>query len=293
MDLNNLERGQLHNLQNHEVDFDQDAMWKNIQQPKKKRKPVFWFWLGGFASILLALLGLFISDSNKIDSVIEYSNYLQSSSITAPKTILSQSEKENSLSLASTTNKVEPTNITTNKTKTTETKIFSKTPKNIDLTKQPNLNISTTEKKDLPNPNQIILLDSEKNISIKKTKKESTKKDVSIENAQTSAEKEEEKTTNSTLLNQLPSLPLDFLEDPNTKLGNPPPIIPIKKPRFTISAFAGIGYQFKKLELKNPEFNQAELDLRNNTESILETIALGLEIDKNIGKNGVLELESK
>ena len=293
MDLNNLERGQLHNLQNHEVDFDQDAMWKNIQQPKKKRKPVFWFWLGGFASILLALLGLFISDSNKIDSVIEYSNYLQSSSITAPKTILSQSEKENSSSLASTTNKVEPTNITTNKTKTTETKIFSKTPKNIDLTKQPNLNISTTEKKDLPNPNQIILLDSEKNISIKKTKKESTKKDVSIENAQTSAEKEEEKTTNSTLLNQLPSLPLDFLEDPNTKLGNPPPIIPIKKPRFTISAFAGIGYQFKKLELKNPEFNQAELDLRNNTESILETIALGLEIDKNIGKNGVLELESK
>ena len=42
MNFNKLNRGDLNNLQNQDLDFDKEVMWSNFEQQKKKR-PILWW----------------------------------------------------------------------------------------------------------------------------------------------------------------------------------------------------------------------------------------------------------
>jgi len=84
MDLNNLERGGLNDLQNFETDFDTNSVWENIQ-PRKKRRVAFWLWFGGAAVAVFLSTGLVFSFLKNSDSRTETSQVIDSQQITTNK----------------------------------------------------------------------------------------------------------------------------------------------------------------------------------------------------------------
>ncbi len=288
MDLNNLERGQLKGLQNQETDFDLDAMWKNIEPQTKKRRSFFWFWSGGGASLLLLFAGLFLYNSPATSTSIgDLTNETERLNLIEVETVNSAIENTKSIVTTSSPSQKTDKPLTSSKTKIavskklktdnqikTKTPISNNSPSNSTKTaikeKVSFRNVETKKSlDDLPLVNQ----KSAEIPSIPHTKKREKK-------ANTSDQKKEQKTTTSTLLEKLPLLSVFVKKD----LKAPPIITPLKKPKFALSFFGGVGYQFKTLKLKDREFRPITLDLRNSSESVVGSFVFGMEIDRTINE---------
>ncbi len=105
MGLNNLDKGKLNELQNFQMDFDQDSMWKEIEERKKKRS-IFTMILWGIGvSLMLFTFTYFISPSNstiKKENASNINDYVEArkyeDSYTETDSNFSKKEVENSLS---------------------------------------------------------------------------------------------------------------------------------------------------------------------------------------------------
>lgn len=284
MDFNKLNRGDLNNLQNQDLDFDKKAMWANLEN-RKERRPVFWWWGVGLGAALL-LVGMFFyfnSDfeiKEKVSQVTDYqSNVVRDKMKNVEKEIENKeldlkSNFENGI--ASTKEK----QITSNK----------KSAKFIDK-EQLSRTQSAAEKQISEAPifnstNQNFEADSKKSTKI------DTKKVVNQISKSTVSLSENSKFDSSQIaLGLLPLLhnKKQFLEIGNNEkfdlktIGNFKPKN-FKKTNLLVSIFGGIGYQQRILATKGERINSEYLAARKNNETVLESWSAGLLIDKRINK---------
>ncbi len=276
MDLENLERGQLQNLQNQETDFDQAAMWKNIEQSKKKRRPFIWLWLGSGAGFVLVFLGLFFYNNTLENNAKSLqTDIMESQPISAPETpsILTKSENSAIVSIAP----IE---------EFPQKQTIAISSKNDLLPKQTKENYALATKSKNTNNEQVTPLYLDENLTQHKNIKYIEFPNINPEKTQDDIRfsvKKADKKTLTTLLDQTPTISLDVLDFPERKI-DIPIILPIKKPTLTIGVFAGIGYQFKQLSPVDGDVVPEIIKIRNKSESVLESLSFGMEIDKNIGE---------
>ncbi len=304
MDVNKLGRGDLQNLQNQETDFDQNAMWKNINPEKKKRRSFIWFWLVGGAGMILLFTGLFFYTVVENDSTAVVATRPEKSTKVLPVPVISNSAK-----------KINTENISSNTTQHSSTTSENKNSQNEDLNliniSQEKFNSTDNKRKGFYHLADKIDL---KNLSTKPGKLSAETKRRATDNKPLAIfpKKETEKQkTNTRWLAALPNIPQLQLNYPAIKLttailpdevdkevapkseegpSEEGPIIPNKNTRFTLSAFAGIGYQFRTLQYNGESEESALLTVRNSSETVLESLAFGFEIDKNIGKKWTIGL---
>ena len=295
MDLNNLERGELQNLQNQETNFDQNAMWENLEEPKKKRRLIFWFWFGGTVGVILLLTGLFFYNSEKNNSEFAISEKTNSPSLKIDEDSIINFEKNDNLEKESVEEYKSQT--TLSEKEMDEIKILKTTKSSLKITEFSKVKTissddfpSNLETKDLSTTAQNITAEN----LLPQSGKEKNESDFFKQTVEAIDEKVNKNYT-KIILPQQEQLPLkspELIFETELKFEEfefrKPVIRPAKKRKFTLSAFAGIAYQFKTLELKEYEANSEILDSRNTTESLLESLAFGFDIDKNIGKRWLI-----
>ncbi len=295
MDLNNFERGQLQSLQNQETDFDQDAMWKNIEQSKKRRKPIIWLWFSGGISLLLILAGLFCYSSYKTSIINDEHQSLITNLVAS-----NQLEKIEPTLYESTTKIASNEKIIASKKPIVLTKKSKEkhlTPKNSaskfnteDLT-----NIPSNTPQVISNSSDSKVVDFPEFFTTKATEKTLNNAIVSnmvvrefnaIEQTKTLEildQKETIATGATILLKKLPKSPGLVLKT-NASTLTPPPIKPLIELKSSLSFYGGIGYQFKRLKLKEKDFRPLIFDIRKNTETVLESFVFGMDLDRKIGR---------
>lgn len=299
MDLNNLGRGDLHNLQNQETDFDQAAMWKNINPEKKKRRPFLWLWLAGSLGMALLLAGIFFNDPVKNNSTPIITISENKASATLPENEnLNPDEKINSKRQTVELNNNKA--ISKNKTNAIENKNTS--PEYMDTSTSTMVQAEQPEEK---------MVRGKKTFAVPDQYLTKTKQTIPTKKSSEIIFRKGDQKTQTLRLATLPKIPQKLLKYPtntlkparipverevvNTseleaELSEESPVIPNKTPRFTLSTFAGIGYQFRTLQSKSEAGNPTLLNTRNSSETILESIVFGFTADRNIGKKWTVGL---
>lgn len=271
MDLNNLERGGLKNMQNHEADFNESKVWEKIQS-KEKRRPFFWYWVSsvvaiGFISFVAFLFfnkneKTQLSDAQKTDNQLITNHSIDKAS-KATETVSSELLSENAAN---------------SQNEEFKNKSFSPSKKSspyiskIEKTKRPENTFSNSESISESNNSDFTSVESR---SLKSNKESLGEKKSILNN-----------------IEFLPVLSANIEVEKTTKLNLPKVsksrIAVQKNKGIIISAFGGIGYHNRNLSLKSDALNRSHINLRNANETNLESLAFGLDIDKRLSKKWLI-----
>lgn len=282
MDLNNMQRGGLKNLQNHRTGLDKDAIWADMNQ-KKKRRPFFWLWFGAFA-FLIGIVGIyFLSDFGKSTPITKVSSVekINQEIANSNNNIVDQIE-------TAIPNSTSETSLIQNKevVKTSTSLVKSEVTKETDFS---NSNLKTEAKSTTVFKNQKAPI----NLNIEKRQSQfaSTKgnfhrplKTNQLPLLSTKKENFEEQFEIDLLPIRLAALELESiikLESPSLK-----EVKPIKRQTqtngFSIDIYTGIGTHFKQLEMKNAFVTDEYFNFRREEIKSLESYAFGIGLTKRM-----------
>ena len=280
MDFNKLNRGDLNNLQNQDLDFDKGAMWANLEN-RKERRPVFG-WMLMFAGVGLALLGsafFFFENGDANDFSTQIVDNQSIEKVETENISLSDNEK-----IELVEQEIEQTTIKTEKKLSSNHPSVKESENGFEPKNKSETN-STFIKKELINTRDESLNFQPTQSSIEELKNAS----IEIQNLTENKNRDLE---NLDLAESI-ELKQAFLNVEKKEEFDLPKTVFSKGKKsksfdLLITPFAGIGYQFQTLktkgELQNPEYFNA----RKANEKQFESWSFGFLVDKKITKNLML-----
>ena len=280
MDFNKLNRGDLNNLQNQDLDFDKEAMWSNLENRKKKRPFFWWMSIGsGIGLILLGATYFYFSQETafKKPSQIVDNQYIEETKVTETK--LSENSKiELVEEEAEQLNVKNENELLSNHSTEIKSKIDS------DHKNKAEENFTFTSKDNFETGNNY-------QIQTNRLQKPESKifSNEIIRNSKINEKINSEKIDLAEAIDfkkAILKIEIDKdLELPKTVSSK----LKRSKPHsLLITPFAGVGYQFRSLEMKEGQRNSEQLTRKKSNEKPHESWSFGLLIDKKLGNHLML-----